>query len=88
MATCKVPCGESEKSEEGRTVERRYYTAESLERELRVFEDRYGIGSQEFYETYRTNEVPPEIPGFEGFVWADTYSELCRLRADSSVVVA
>jgi hypothetical protein len=61
-------------------MEKRYYSIESLEGELREFEDRFGMSSDRFFETYRTDEVPAEVPGFEGFVWADTYQELCRLQ--------
>jgi hypothetical protein len=56
------------------------YSIDSLARDLREFEGRYGMASDDFYETYRTDEVPADIPGFEGFIWADAYQELCRLR--------
>jgi hypothetical protein len=61
-------------------VEKRYYSIESLELALRGFEERFGMSSDRFFEIYQSDEVPAEIPGFEGFVWADTYQELCRLR--------
>ncbi len=60
---------------------RSYYTAQSLEAELRAFETRFGIGSEDFISLYRSDGVPDWMPYFEGFVWADTYTELCRLRA-------
>lgn len=57
------------------------YTAESLEGELREYEDRYGMASSDFFAAYRASGVPERVPYFESFVWADTYEELCRLRA-------
>lgn len=61
-------------------MEIRHYTVAMLERELRDLEERYGMSSEAFFEIYRVFEVPSNMPGREGFRWADTYSELCRLR--------
>jgi hypothetical protein len=58
-----------------------YYTADTLEHELHELEERYGMASQEFFEVYCASDVPPGIPGPDGFRWADTFTELCRLRA-------
>jgi hypothetical protein len=40
----------------GACVKRNVYTAESLERVLRIFESRYGISSEEFCERRRAGE--------------------------------
>lgn len=61
-------------------MEIRRYSIESLEGDLREFEDRFGMSSERFFDAYRTDEVPASIPGFQGFIWADKYQETCRLR--------
>jgi len=62
-------------------VDMAYYTAESLEAELRSYEERFGLSSDEFIAKYRTGGIPTTMPYVDGFVWADTYAELCRLRS-------
>jgi hypothetical protein len=62
-------------------VEITYYTAETLALELREYEEQYGMPSDAFLEIYRSSELPPEIHGPDGFRWADTIGELCRLQA-------
>jgi hypothetical protein len=61
-------------------MEKRYYSVESLRDELRGFEDRFGVPSASLFEAYRADKLPAGVPRFEGFVWADTYQEFCRLQ--------
>ena len=63
------------------SVEQRYYTAETLEAELRGFEAQFGMSSAAFYALHERNVAPEDISGFDRFVWADTYRETCRLTA-------
>lgn len=61
-------------------MEKRYYTAETLEAELREFEQRFGLSSADFYELYVHNDPPASVPGHDRFVWTDLYREVCRMR--------
>jgi hypothetical protein len=60
-------------------MERRYYTAESLEQVLRSFEDRYGLSSSDFYELHLADQLPLEVPGFHRHTWASFYRDVQRL---------
>lgn len=62
-------------------MDKRYYSVASLEQEVQAYERRYGMPSQRFYDAYRQDELPPGLPRFEAFCWADTWTELSRLRA-------
>jgi hypothetical protein len=61
-------------------VEKRYYSSESLEREVREFEERYGLRSEEFVAGRQAGTLPPGLSGFDAFTWAAVYEESCRLR--------
>jgi hypothetical protein len=65
-------------------VEKRYYTAATLEEELRVYEARYGRTSSEFSEAYAAQGAVDGVPGFDAFAWAAAYDDLCRLRDGGS----
>lgn len=73
----------AEKAWGGGAVEKRYLTTQSLEDELRRFEEQYGLRTAQFLKAYRQGRVPSTIPGFESFVWAATYRQLGRVRAMS-----
>lgn len=62
-------------------MEKRYYSLTSLEQEVAGYERRFGLPSERFYDAYRADRLPPSIPRFEAFCWADTLAELARLRA-------
>jgi hypothetical protein len=62
-------------------VEIRYYTIDSLESELRAYEEEYGLTTDELVRLYRAEEIPTSVPRFEAFVWVDTHQEVARLRA-------
>jgi hypothetical protein len=61
------------------TMEKRYYTADTLQAELAVFEDRHGMSSAAFYTVYRDDAVPEEIDPFDAHAWVDTYVTVCRM---------
>jgi hypothetical protein len=65
-------------------MEKRYYSIESLEGELREFEERYGLRSDDFYRAYLDGTEPSHVETFDRVVWADLYRTLCRLRGASS----
>lgn len=60
-------------------MEKRYYTVETLEAELRSYEERYGMPSRDFYEKYVSCPVEG-VSGFESSVWAAAYEDVLRLR--------
>src|SRR5438105_959423 len=59
------------------------YDADSLQRELAVLEDRYGMSSAAFYAARERCETPADVSPFDRVVWADTYREAARLRTDA-----
>jgi len=65
-------------------MEKRYYTAGTLEEELRGYERRFGIGSATFVAAHRAGRAPDAVDPFDRTVWADTYWTLCQLRASSA----
>jgi hypothetical protein len=63
-------------------VEKRYYSAESLERVLLDLERRFGMSSEEFYAKVTAGERIEDMPGFERSVWASVYRDFCRMSGD------
>lgn len=59
-------------------MERRYYNAESLRRDLDALEARYGMSSEEFFADER---VDAQMSGFDRHVWASLYQDWQRLSA-------
>jgi hypothetical protein len=57
-------------------VERRYYTAASLESVVSWFEKEYGLSSEEFRAAHLASELPASIPGFHRHTWASFCREL------------
>ena len=62
-------------------MERRHYSIESLEGELRVFEDRYEISSEDAFRQHTAGGCPAGVSSFDLMVWIDAYCEAERLRA-------
>ena len=62
-------------------MDRRFYTAESLEQEMRDFEARYGLASSDFYLAYESGQTPADVDWFDASVWAGAIEEAKRLRA-------
>ena len=63
-------------------MEKRTYSANSLERVLLSFERRYEMSSAEFYGRHAADEPLPEISGFHRHVWASFFRDVRRLRGD------
>jgi hypothetical protein len=63
------------------SMERNHYDAESLERVLARFEERYALTSRDFYAALVDGEELPPMPGFHRHVWASFYRDVERLRA-------
>jgi hypothetical protein len=62
-------------------MEKRYYSIESLERELSDYEARFGIMTTDLICAYRAGERPEGVPSFDAMVWADAFAEVERLRS-------
>jgi hypothetical protein len=63
-------------------IEKRYYTAATLEDALSRYETEYGMTSAEFFQAHRTDADRLEgIPGFERSVWASLWQELLEFDA-------
>ena len=60
-------------------MEQRFYSIASLGRELKAFEQRYGVDSESFYDGCITRQEPVEVDFFDRAVWIDTYEEHQRL---------
>lgn len=61
-------------------MKKRYYNAASLERDLRAFEECYGLTSDAFYRAHEKCKAPTRVSMFDRVVWADLYREYRRLR--------
>jgi hypothetical protein len=71
------------------TVEIRSYNAEMLVGELGRYEQLFGVCSEDLVRLYRADDLPPEIPAFDAFVWADLYREAHRMAdADDCALTA
>lgn len=58
-------------------IEKRYYTATTLEDALSRYEAEYGMTSAEFFEAHRTDDDALRgIPGFQRSVWSSLWQEL------------
>lgn len=66
-------------------MDRRYYSLTSLEQELQAYERRFGMDTRQFFDVYRADQLPADMPRFEAFCWADTWTELERLRVSEGV---
>lgn len=64
-------------------MEKKYYSADSIERSLLHLERRFGLSSNDFYETIVRGDRIDGMPGFTRSLWVSLYREFCRLRGDS-----
>lgn len=69
-------------------MDKRYYTADTLEAELREFEQRFGVRSDEFYVAAMRDEAPESVDPFDRFLWLQTYRDACRLRGGDAATAA
>lgn len=59
-------------------MEKRYYSAESLDNAVRELEQEYGMTSEAFYARYCAGEAM-EIPQFNQAVWASFHEDITRM---------
>lgn len=64
-----------------KTIERRYYNADTLRAELSEFEAAYGISTEEFLRLEPESDELDDVPLFERHVWRATAEELQRLES-------
>lgn len=58
-------------------INKRYYTAATLEDALSRYETEYGMTSAEFIEAHRIDDdAVSAIPGFQRSVWSSLWQEL------------
>jgi hypothetical protein len=70
-------------------MEKRYYTATSIERVLHTYERRYEISSDEFYGAHTTDdERLAGMPGFHRQAWAGFYRTWLRMTDTGFVAQA
>ena len=63
-----------------------YYDADSLSRTLAVFEGRYSLSSEKFYELHVADDgAIAHVPGFHRQVWASFYRDVRRLTGEDFV---
>lgn len=61
-------------------MEKRYYSAKSLERSLELLERRYDMPSNKFYALASTAGKVEGVPSFARSVWASLYRDFIKLR--------
>lgn len=63
-----------------------YYDLNSLSKALELLEERYGISSEEFYESHKADgQAVAEIPGFHRHLWASFYQDVRRMNGSEFV---
>ena len=65
-------------------MQKRYYTADTLEARLLGYEAQHGMDSATFLQRRRSGGDLGSINPFDALVWADTYAEMTRLRTGST----
>jgi len=63
-----------------------YYDLSSLSKSLSLFEERYGLSSEGFYEAHKTDSpAVAKIPGFHRHLWASLYLDVRRMNGSDFV---
>jgi hypothetical protein len=63
-----------------------YYDLSSLSQSLSLFEERYGISSEDFYEGHKIDSpAVKKIPGFHRHLWASFYLDVRRMNGSDFV---
>jgi hypothetical protein len=65
-------------------MDKRYYSAESLDRGVREFEREYGMSTEDFYARYMAGEEM-SIPRFNQYAWAAFHEDVLRLTDGAGV---
>jgi hypothetical protein len=63
----------------GHSVEKYYYSAESLDSAMREYEREYCVASEKVHAAYHVGECIEGVPRFTQAVWASFYEEVLRL---------
>ncbi len=66
-------------------MDKRQYSAWSLDRAIREFENEYGLPSAELHARYIGGEHVDGVPRFEQHVWASFYEDILRLTDGAGV---
>jgi hypothetical protein len=66
-------------------MDKRQYTAGSLDRAIREFENEYGLSSAELHARYVAGDQVDGVPRFEQHVWASFYEDVLRLTDGAGV---
>lgn len=63
-----------------------YFDLSSLSKSLSLFEERYGISSEDFYESHKIDSpAAAKIPGFHRHLWASLYLDVRRMNGSDFV---
>ena len=63
-----------------------YYDLNSLSKALGIFEERYGLSSEEFFESHKSDgPVASKVPGFHRHLWASFYLDVQRMNGSDFV---
>ncbi len=65
-------------------MNKRYYSAESLDRGVLEFEREYGMSTEDFYARYMVGDELP-IPRFNQYAWAAFHEDVLRLTDGAGV---
>jgi hypothetical protein len=66
-------------------MDKRQYSAESLDRAIREFENEYDLSSEELHARYIAGDQVEGVPRFEQHVWASFYEDVLRLTDGAGV---
>jgi hypothetical protein len=69
----------------GPHMEKRYYSAQSLDRAIQEFEREHEMTTEDLYAAYSSGEKVEGIPYFTQHVWASFYEDILRLTDGTGV---
>jgi hypothetical protein len=69
----------------GTTMQKQYYSAQSLDNAIQEFEREYGVSSEQMYEAYMAGDAVEGVERFTMHVWASFYEDVLRLTNGEGV---
>jgi hypothetical protein len=66
-------------------MEKRYYSAESLDSAIYEFEREYGITTEDLYAAYEAGEKVEDVPYFIQHVWASFHEDVLRMTDGAGI---
>jgi hypothetical protein len=66
-------------------MDKRYYSAESLDNVIQEFEREYGVTTEDMYALYGAEERIKGVPRFTQHVWASFYDDVLRMTDGAGV---